>query len=167
MFYALDELYLHREKYIGDFILPYNIKQNEIHLLKEFMEVNLGQKIVLKYDCIQEGKGVIFKDLSKEGVEDELKSILGQNRIKGKEVLISPAYDIQREYRCYFTNHGRSKKVYSIKQRVNSEDIDVYSKSNIQIYKNISVKWHEVKYNSDIFKFGEKLTKEMLHFLSY
>ena len=37
----------------------------------------------------------------------------------------------------------------------------------IQIYKNISVKWHEVKYNSDIFKFGEKITKEMLEFMSY
>ncbi|NOQ31428.1 MAG: hypothetical protein GQ570_09920 [Helicobacteraceae bacterium] len=166
-FYALKELFKVRKEYLGDFILPYNIKQNEIPTFINFLKENMGEKVVFKYDCIQEGKGVIFKDLSKNSSTDEITKIMQNNKVKGKEVLITPAYEIDREYRCYFTNHGRSKKVFSIKQRVNSEDIDVFEKENIQIYKNISVKWHEVKTDSDVFKFGSKLTKEMLKYMSY
>lgn len=166
-FYALRELYKYREKYIGDFILPYNIKHNEIPLFTQFIKDKMGQKVVFKYDCIQEGKGVIFKDLSKAGAENEIAVIMRHNKVKGKELLITPAYEIEREYRCYFTNHGKYRNVYSIKQRVNSEDIDVYTKDNIQIYKNISVKWHEVNTDSDVFEFGSKLTKEMLKYMSY
>ena len=166
-FYALNELYSKRDEYIGDFILPYNIKPNEISLFKEFININLGDKIVLKYDCIQEGKGVVFKDISRQNSVDELTDILKYNKIKGKEVLITPAYDIETEYRCYFTKNGRHKNIYSIKQRINYNDIDVYSKKNIQIYKNISVKWHEVESNSDIFNYGEKIAKKILKYLSY
>ena len=166
-FFALNELFKKREEFIGDFILPYNIKQNEIEVFLEFIKEKMGTKIVLKYDCIQEGKGVIFKDINKPESFQQISEILKFNKIKGKEVLITPAYEIQREYRCYFTNNLHGKNVYSIKQRVNSDQIDVFEKENIQIYKNISVKWHEVKYNSDIFKFGEEITKEMLEFMSY
>ena len=166
-FYALNELFLQREKYIGDFILPYNIKQNEMPIFIEFMKTHLGSKIVLKYDCIQEGKGVIFKDIDKPESFQQITDILKYNKIKGKEVLISPAYEIKQEYRCYFTKNINGKNVYSIKQRVNSTQIDVFEQENIQIYKNISVKWHEVKTSSEEFLFGEKLTKEMLEFMSY
>jgi len=166
-FYALNELFSQREEYIGDFILPYNIKSNEIAVFMDFIEKNMGSKIVLKYDCIQEGKGVIFKDTTKEGSLKQITEILKFNKIKGKEVLITPAYDIKREYRCYFTNNINGKNVFSIKQRVNSDHIDVFEQENIQIYKNISVKWHEVKTDSEVFKFGENLTKKMLEFLSY
>lgn len=166
-FFALNELFSQREAYLGDFILPYNIKPNEITVFLEFIQQKMGSKIVLKYDCIQEGKGVIFKDIDKPESLQQITDILKFNKVKGKEVLITPAYEIKREYRCYFTNNLNGKKVFSIKQRVNSDQIDVFEKENIQIYKNISVKWHEVKTNSDIFKFGEKLTKEMLEFMSY
>jgi hypothetical protein len=166
-FFALNELFKHRKKYLQDFILPYNIKQNEIPVFLQFIKQHLGEKIVLKYDCIQEGKGVIFKDLSKENSQQQITELLKFNKMKGKEVLITPAYDIKREYRCYFTHNCNGANVYSIKQRVNSTDIDVYEKNNIQIYKNISVKWHEVKTDSQEFKLGETLTKEMLQFMSY
>lgn len=166
-FFALNELFSQREAYLGDFILPYNIKPNEITVFLEFIQQKMGSKIVLKYDCIQEGKGVIFKDIDKPESLQQITDILKFNKVKGKEVLITPAYEIKREYRCYFTNNLNGKKVFSIKQRVNSDQIDVFEKENIQIYKNISVKWHEVKTNSDVFKFGEKLTKEMLEFMSY
>ena len=58
-----------REEFIGDFILPYNIKQNEIQVFLEFIKEKMGSKIVLKYDCIQEGKGVIFKDINKSQLD--------------------------------------------------------------------------------------------------
>ena len=96
-----------------------------------------------------------------------ISKILDAHKAKDREVLISPAYKITREYRCYFTKHKNKTEIYSIKQRVNSEDIDVFDKEDITIYKNIAVKWHEVKTNSEVFKFGVKTTKEMLEYLSY
>jgi len=166
-FYAKRELYSKREKYLGDIIIPFNITQRDYDVFINYVKEHLGDKIVLKKDCIQEGKGVIFKDLQRENQMKSISKILNSHKTKDREVLISKAYDIKREYRCYFTQHGDKKTIYSIKQRVNSEDIDVYDKDNITIYKNISVKWYEVKTDSDIFKFGSDLTMDMLEDLSY
>lgn len=166
-FYAKRELYNKREKYLGDVIIPFNITQRDHETFMNYVKEHLGSKIVLKKDCVQEGKGVIFKDLDRENQMQSISKILNSHKNKDREVLISSAYDIEREYRCYFTQHGDKKTIYSIKQRVNSEDIDVYDKDDITIYKNIAVKWHEVKTDSDIFKFGEQLTKDMLDDLSY
>lgn len=165
--YASRELYKRRELYLGDVIIPFNITHVDHQVFMDYVRENLGDKIVLKKDCVQEGKGVIFKDLSRPNQMASISKILNAHKVKDREVFISSAYKIEREYRCYFTQHGDKKTVYSIKQRVNSEDIDVYDKEDITIYKNISVKWHEVKTDSDIFKFGVDLTKEILNDLSY
>ena len=166
-FYAKRELYTKREKYLGDLIIPFNITQRDHKVFMEFVREKLGDKIVLKKDCVQEGKGVIFKDLSRDKQMQSISKILNSHKAKDREVLISKAYDIEREYRCYFTQHGDKKEVYSIKQRVNHKDIDVYDKDDITIYKNISVKWHEVKTDSEEFRFGSELTKEMLTLMSF
>ncbi|MCW8895396.1 MAG: hypothetical protein OQK48_08225 [Sulfurimonas sp.] len=166
-FYAKRELYNQREKYLGDVIIPFNITTRDHHTFMKYVKEHLGNKIVLKKDCVQEGKGVIFKDLSRENQMESISKILNSHKTKDREVLISSAYEIEREYRCYFTQHDDVKTVYSIKQRVNSENIDVYNQDDITIYKNIDVKWHEVKTNTDIFKFGSQLTKEMLDSLSF
>lgn len=166
-FYAKRELYNRREQYLGDVIIPFNITQRDHEVFINYVKENLGDKIVLKKDCVQEGKGVIFKDLTRENQMQSISKILNSHKSKDREVLISSAYEIEREYRCYFTQHGDKKTVYSIKQRVNSEDIDVYDKDDITIYKNISVKWHEVKTDSEVFEFGVKITKDILNDLSY
>ncbi len=166
-FYAKRELYSKREQYLGDVIIPFNITQRDHEVFMNYVQKNLGDKIVLKKDCVQEGRGVIFKDLARENQMQSISKILNSHKTKDREVLISKAYEIEREYRCYFTKHGDKKTVYSIKQRVNSTDIDVYDKDDITIYKNIAVKWHEVKTDSDVFKFGTDLTKDILESLSF
>ena len=166
-FYALRELFASRDEFVGDFILPYSIKQNEMPVFLDYVRKTMGDKVVFKKDCIQEGKGVMFKDLTRENSYTKSTKIMENHKHRGYEVLIAPAYEIDREYRCYFTHNDDDKKVFSIKQRVNSKDIDVFAQDNIQIYKNISVKWHEVKRDSDVFRFGETLTKKMLDFMSY
>lgn len=166
-FYAKRELYSQREKYLGDVIIPFNITTRDHNTFMGYVKEHLGSKIVLKKDCVQEGKGVIFKDLQRENQMESISNILNSHKSRDREVLISPAYEIEREYRCYFTQHGVGKRVYSIKQRVNSKEIDVYDKDDITIYKNIDVSWHEVKTDSDIFKFGTNLTNEMLEYLSF
>jgi len=165
--YAIRELYKYREDYLGDIIIPFNITTRDHEVFINYVKENIGDKIVLKKDCVQEGKGVIFKDLSRSDQMKSISKILNTHKTKDREVIISPAYDIEREYRCYFTQHGDKRKVYSIKQRVNSQDIDVYDKDDITIYKNIDVKWHEVKTDSEVFKFGVDLTTKMLKHLSY
>jgi len=165
--YALRELYHKREEYLGDIIIPFNITTRDYEVFMKYVNKKFGSKIVLKKDCVQEGKGVIFKDLSRPNQMQSIAKILNAHKVKDREIIISPAYEIQREYRCYFTQHTNKTTVFSIKQRVNSEDIDVFDKEDITIYKNIAVKWHEVKTDSDIFKFGVDLTKKMLEDLSY
>lgn len=166
-FFAIRELYPQREKFVGDIIIPYSIKANEMETFMKFVKEKMGDKIVVKKDCIQEGKGVMFRDLSRGGMIEKTINDIKNHKNRGSEVIITPAFNIKREYRCYFTNDESGSEVYSIKQRVNSEDIDVYSKDNIQIYKNISAKWHEVKTDSPEFEMGSKLTKSMLEIMSY
>ncbi|MCK4736914.1 MAG: hypothetical protein KAT10_00030 [Sulfurimonas sp.] len=165
--YAFAELYHRREELLGDFIIPFNITPRDYPVFIKFLKDNLGDKIVFKQDCIQEGKGVIFKDLSKDNQLESITSILNAHKIKTREVFITSAVDIVNEYRCYFTNHGRKKTVFSIKQRVNSGDIDVYERDNIQIYKNISVKWLEVKTDSMVFENASKIAKSIMKDMSY
>ena len=165
--YAILELYEQREKYLGDIIVPFNITNRDHKVFMQYIKENFGSKIVLKKDCVQEGKGVIFKDLSRPNQMQSISNILNTHKAKDRELIISPAYEIVREYRCYFTKHKNKTEIYSIKQRVNSQDIDVFEKEDITIYKNIAVSWHEVKTNSEIFTFGVKTTKEMLKHLSY
>ncbi|MFA6190773.1 MAG: hypothetical protein WC665_00340 [Sulfurimonas sp.] len=165
--YALAELYHRREELFGDVIIPFNITARDYPALIEFMKENMGEKVVFKIDCVQEGQGVIFKDLSKENQLESIAKILNAHKVKGKEVFITAAVEILNEYRCYFTNHGRTKTVFSIKQRVNSDEIDVYERDNIHIYKNISVKWLEVKTDSKVFADASKIAKSIMKDMSY
>jgi len=166
-FFGIQELYPKREEFLGDIIIPYSIKSNELNTFINFVTEKMGDKVVIKKDCIQEGKGVMFRDLSRGGMVEKMKNDIKNHKHRGSEIIINPAFDIKREYRCYFTNDASGKKVYSIKQRVNETDIDVYSKDNIQIYKNISAKWHEVKTASTEFMIGVEKSIDMLELMSY
>ena len=165
--YAMNELYKRRDRYIQDIIIPYNIKPTDYLVFMKFLEKNIGSKVVFKNDCIQEGKGVIFKNL-KEGYDiPELKKSLDIHKHKQKELLIAPAYNIENEYRCYFTNYNKAK-IFAIKQRVNTTlEEEFYSKANIHINVNMKVKWLEVKNNSDVFEFASKVAYEMINMMSY
>lgn len=165
--YGIEELYSHRVEFLGDFIMPYNLTDRDFPVFMEFVRKHLGDKVVFKQDCVQEGKGVIFKDLSKPDQLESITKILRAHKIRSREVFISPAYEIAQEYRCYFTKYGDKKRIFSIKQRVNSDEIDVYEKENIAIYENISVKWHEVRTDSKVFSDGVEIAKKMLKHMSY
>ena len=165
--YAFIELYKTREKYLQDVIIPYNLKPSDYKLFLEFCHKNIGSKVVFKNDCLQEGKGVIFKDLSLGYDIPALNKSLDKHKTKQKELIIAPAYNIENEYRCYFTNY-KEAKVFAIKQRVNtSAEKDFYDKDNIHIYKNIQVKWLEIKNDSDTFKMASNIAYEMISLMSY
>ncbi len=163
--YAINELYKKRDKYIQDIIIPYNIKQTDYLTFMKFLKDTIGTKVVFKNDCIQEGRGVIFKNLNEGYNIPELEKSL--NLHKQKELLIAPAYTIQDEYRCYFTKYKKAK-IFAIKQRVNiTLEEEFYSKENIHINVNMKVKWLEVKNNSNVFKFASKIAYEMIDIMSY
>ncbi|MEA3383479.1 MAG: hypothetical protein U9Q20_02235 [Campylobacterota bacterium] len=166
--YAINELYSNRDKYIQDLIVPFNIKPTDYTIFMQFIKDNLGDKVVFKNDCIQEGKGVIFKNLSEDLLVPEIRRSIDIHKHKQKELLIAPAYTIENEYRCYFTNYADGAKVFAIKQRVNTTDEkEFYSKDNIHINVNMKVKWLEIKNNSDIFKYASKIAYEMIELMSY
>jgi len=165
--YALIELYSKRKEYLQDVIIPYNLKQADYKVFLEFCHKNIGSKVVFKNDCLQEGKGVIFKNLDEGYDIPALNKSLDKHKLKQKELIIAPAYNIENEYRCYFTNY-KEPKIFAIKQRVNtSDEKDFYDKDNIHIYKNIQVKWLEIKNNSDTFKMASKIAYEMIDIMSY
>ena len=165
--YAFLELYPYRDKYLHDVIIPFNLKQYDYEIFLKFCHEHIGAKIVFKNDCMQEGKGVVFKNLN-DGYDTSLiKKSLDKHKTKQKELMITPVYDIKNEYRCYFTNYNEAE-IFAIKQRVNlTDEKDLYEKENIQIYKNIKVKWLEIKNDSDTFKMASKIAYEMINIMSY
>jgi hypothetical protein len=165
--YGFIQLYKSRNKYLQDVIIPYNIKQNEYAVFLKFCHENIGSKVVFRNDCIQEGKGVIFKDLSKGYNIKELNNSIQIHKHFQKELLIAPVYNIKAEYRCYFTKYDKPQ-IFSIKQRVNtSSEDELFDKENIQIYKNIQVKWLEIKNNSKTFQMASNIAYKMIRLMSY
>jgi hypothetical protein len=166
--YAIEELYSYRDKYIQDAIVPYNIKKQDYRTFLKFLHENIGPKVVFKNDCIQEGKGVIFKDLTKGYNIPELYKSMDAHKIRQKELLIAPAYNIKDEYRCYFTKYNNDSKVFAIKKRVNiTDEKEYYEMEHIHINVNMKVKWHEIKNSSDTFTFASKIALEMINIMSY
>ncbi len=165
--YAFNELYAYRQTYIQDIVIPYNLQAVNYPVFIQFLVDNLGSKLVFKNDCIQEGRGVIFKDLKKHRNIPELNQAMDLHKVDNKALLVTPAYAIKNEYRCYFTNFTKAK-IFSIKQRLNTTaEKDFYAKPNIHINKNIEVDWLEVKTNSTTFEFASSIAYDMIKLMSY
>lgn len=166
--HAVKLLYKKRKEYLQDVVVPYNLQTIDYPVLLKFLKENIGNKVVFKNDCIQEGKGVIFKNIEKSFDIPELNKSLSMHKQKQKELLITPAYDIKDEYRCYFTNYDDKAKVFAIKQRENlTDEKEYYDKEHIHINVNMKVKWHEIKNNSDTFDFASKIALEMVALMDY
>jgi hypothetical protein len=46
--YAIEELYEHREKYVQDMVVPFNIKRQDYRTFLKFLHENIGAKVVFK-----------------------------------------------------------------------------------------------------------------------
>ena len=76
---------------------------------------------------------------------------MDRHKVRQNELLITPAYDIKDEYRCYFTKYDNNPKVFAIKKRINiTDEKEYYKKEHIHINVNMKVKWHEVKNNTAV-----------------
>jgi len=165
--YAITKLYKKRKEYLQDIIIPYNLKSVDYDVFLSFVMENLGSKVVFKNDCIQEGRGVIIKDLDDGFDKPEIIESLSLHKTRQKELLITPLYEIVAEYRCYFTNY-KNAKIFSIKQRVNlTDEQDLFEKENIHINVNMSVKWLEVLNHTDEFKQASDKAYEMIKLMQY
>ena len=166
--HAVKLLYKDRKKYLQDVIIPYNLQASDYPVFLKFLKENIGSKVVFKNDCIQEGKGVIFKNIEDTFDIPELNKSLSMHKQKQKELLIAPAYNIKDEYRCYFTNYDNDAKVFAIKQRENlTDEKEYYDKEHIHINVNMKVKWHEIKNDSEAFTFASKIALEMIEIMDY
>jgi hypothetical protein len=93
---------------------------------------------------------------------------MDNHKVRQKELLIAPAYNIKDEYRCYFTNYKNNPKVFAIKQRVNiTDEEEYYKKEHIHINVNMRVKWLEIKNSSETFEIASKIAIEMIEIMSY
>lgn len=162
-FYSIAKLYKYRDLYLQNIAIPYNLKQRDYKKFVNFLKSNLSSRVVIKIDCTQEGKGVIFRDLN----QDNIDSILDTHKVKSKEIFIMPSYDIESEYRVYFTKKAKELKIFSIKERVNlTQKEKLFQRENIHIYKNIDVKWSLID-SRDKIEYISKISKKILKKLGY
>ena len=166
-FYALRELYPWRQTYLHDVVVPLNLKRRDYPAFMAFVADRLGKQVVFKLDCVQEGRGVAFRDLDDPKALETVSALLDKHMSTNRELFVAPAYRIHQEFRCYFTR-GDSIRVFSVKRRVNDASVDeLVTRDNLQIYKNIKVKWHEVAPGSDDYAKATGVAHELIDRLSY
>lgn len=168
-FYCIKALYAHnkREEFLGDIIIPYNIAKKHYPLFLSYIKEHLGDSIVLKQDCIQEGNGVYVKNTD----DDTIIPLLNSHKSKNRELFITPLQEIEAEYRIYFsksTPQAKQSKIFSIKQRINTtETSELLTKTNLKIYQNIEVEWKLIPKESDEHTKASHIAKEILEYLPY
>lgn len=166
-FFGVCELYELRSKYIQDIAVPYNLKRHHHAQFTDLIRSVMGQYVVFKRDCIQVGEGVAFTDLDGQDVIKSIPRLLAQHTQLRKEVLITPAYQIEREFRCYFTKRDHLK-IFTIKERKNLTPLEVMlKKDNIHLGTNISARWYEILPGSEDYARAERIARQMLSFLTY
>ncbi len=167
-FYGLSKLYSKRENYIQDICVPYILHNSDYEVFLEFLEKNIAQTLVLKTDCRQEGKGIIVKQPQDPIQKKEIISFFDAHFYKGKPFFITSAYDLIEEFRLYFVKKNDKYEIYSIKQRNNKLNNQELTKlKNIQIYKNLPVKWNYVCKSTEKFQFASQMAQEILNDLDY
>ena len=167
-FYGISKLYAQREQYLQNICVPYILHNSDYGVFVEFLRKNLGEIVVLKTDCKQEGKGIVFRKISSDTQNKEIISFFDTHFYSGKPFFILPALHIKEEYRLYFVRSNESYKIYSIKKRKNIlENQDLIGLNNIQIYKNLPVKWEYVAYDSKEFLEASSIAVKMLDLLNY
>jgi hypothetical protein len=166
-FFGLCELYELRSKYIQDIAVPYNLKPHHYPAFVDLIRANMGPHVVFKQDCIQEGAGVMFADLDNKNIIESVSPYLARHMNLRQEVMITPAHQIEREFRCYFVKNYRLK-IYAIKERKNVTTLkEMLGKKNIHIGTNIVSKWSAITPGMPDHALAENIAREMLGFLSY
>ncbi|NDK08140.1 hypothetical protein EOM39_02735 [Candidatus Gracilibacteria bacterium] len=118
-FRSIGALYKKRNFFLGDIIIPHDIKSYEYNLFKDFVKENIGQKVVIKRNFGEYGKEVYMLDLKDytEFQEKKLTDNLDSHLLKTKEIYITAYKKFKNEYRVYFTNFNKKPKIYSIKMK--------------------------------------------------
>jgi len=166
-FYALRELYPVRRTYLHDVAIPFNLKKRLYPAFLKFLSQQMGREAVFKIDCIQEGRGVTFRDLDDPATLAAVTPLLDKHMSTNRELFVAPAYRITQEFRCYFTRSDEIR-IFSIKRRVNDASIDeLMTRENLQIYKNVKVKWHEVKPATADYARATDIARDLIGHLSY
>jgi hypothetical protein len=166
-FYALRELYPMRATWLHDIAVPYNLKKRFYPAFLELLSAKMGRRVVFKTDCVQQGHGVVFCDLKDPNLPSKVQPLLEKHMRDNQELFVTPAYRISKEFRCYFTR-GDMTTVFSIKCRVNDASFDeLATRDNLQIYKNIKVKWHQVAPGTEDHTRATEIAQELVSRLSY
>ena len=85
-FYALRELYAERRRFIHDITIPLNLQPPHYPAFLNFLRLQLGPRVVFKFDCQQEGRGVVFRDLAETGALERVTPLLERARTRGRDL---------------------------------------------------------------------------------
>jgi len=139
------KLWDQRGKYVGNIVIPLvmDARDDSIKKILSFVADKIGSQAIIKNNFWVEGqqvKALDLKDLDKINVTEMANNFFGWKIYNHRSPYFTPYYNIQQEYRVYFTYSKDVVKIFSIKNKYNhlkaNQDIfssDNFSKSNIDI----------------------------------
>lgn len=169
--YALNDLYLNREKYIGNIVIPYKIHTENYNIFISYLKDNLSSQIVLKKDWTQLWQWVFVVDLDNfwEIQEKKFNNMKTHNEFL-KEIYIVPFEEFQEEYRVYFTKYNWIPKIYSLKKKkVTSEKEQIFNTESFEYYKNVMLEWTYINNSLWFCEYRElyEISLEYINLLQY
>lgn len=163
-FYSLYNLYSNRKESLGDIVIPYNIKWENIDIFRMFLKTNLSNNIVVKKDFSCAWKWVFIVDVDNytDFQKNKFQNSIKDNWYFSQTSYILPYYDFKEEYRFYFTMDESWIKIFSFKRKLILSSLeDAINAENFRYFKNIKIKWEYIEnkdYSNykDIFDFAYK-----------
>ncbi|NDK08141.1 hypothetical protein EOM39_02740 [Candidatus Gracilibacteria bacterium] len=178
--YYLSKLYKLRKKLLGEIIVPLfqNREYNSVKLFFKEVQKLIGDKIIIKKNFGDMGiglKALDLRKLKKKDIDLLKTNFFSENNNNFTGLYIVPFIDIKKEYRIYYRYDKNKDKVtiYSVKNRINKNIEEIFTKSSLKIYEKIDVEWHyndkktlEKKYIDKINKIC-KITKDNIGVLEF
>ncbi len=150
-FYALNSLYSERDRFIGNIIIPYNIKEKDYSSFREYMIQEFSSEIVIKKDCTSAWKWVWMIDVDDYDLvqyEKFWKAMSTQNSFN-QSIYITRYENFEEEYRFYFTKEARDIQIYSVKKKkVLTERKDVLGAEWFEYNKDVRLLWEYIENDS-------------------
>lgn len=178
--YYLSKLYKLRKKLLWEIIVPLfqNREYNSVKLFFKEVQKLIWDKIIIKknfWDMWIWLKALDLRKLKKKDIDLLKTNFFSENNNNFTWLYIVPFIDIKKEYRIYYRYDKNKDKVtiYSVKNRINKNIEEIFTKSSLKIYEKIDVEWHyndkktlEKKYIDKINKIC-KITKDNIWVLEF
>jgi len=122
--FFVQKLWKYREEYLWDVVIPFFMSVDNILILKllSFIEERIGSKCILKKNFWVEWLAVKALDTNRLKTDKNIKGLKAsffnqKNLYSWHGVYITPFYNIEKEYRLYYTYFDEKISLFSVKHK--------------------------------------------------